>query len=210
MDFVITNPSKKVYIRLNNNGSPETCSRQSAQRFENSKAKNILDHLPRTLKKFHFRLEPILEPIFSRDNEEIIKSIKQNVIETIDYEVSENIFKWIDKFGSCSDVFEEAQNRVKVLIMELEKSDKELLDILHSIEMKPSKDLYGGWKLYKKIRENRKNRRSIKDEILIIQNVLEKIDFTCLNRDKIQKAINGLFDRKYTFRIVEEENSNDL
>ena len=38
MDYLITNPSQKVFIRLNQNGSPEICNKQAAQKFENSKA----------------------------------------------------------------------------------------------------------------------------------------------------------------------------
>lgn len=59
--------------------------------------------------------------------------------------------------------------------------------------------------LYKEIKANRKNRRIIKDELLIIQNVLEKVDSFWLSREQIQKAIDGLFKRKYSFRIIEEE-----
>ena len=92
--------------------------------------------------------------------------------------------------------------------MELDRLDQELIDILHNIELESSKDLYGDWILYKRVRNNRKKRRVLKDEILIIKNVLEKIDPSCLNRSRIQKAIDGLFKRKYTYRIVEEEKYN--
>ncbi len=54
MDYVITNPRKKLYIRMDKNSFPETGTKQMAQRFESSKARNILDSLPKTLKKFHF------------------------------------------------------------------------------------------------------------------------------------------------------------
>lgn len=56
-----------------------------------------------------------------------------------------------------------------------------MLDILHSIEFEPPKDLYGGWQIYKAIWENRKRRRDIKDETLIINNVLEEIKPECLD-----------------------------
>ena len=63
MDYVITNPTKKLFIRLNKNGAPETCGEQMAQRFESSKARNIVDHLPKTMTKFNFVVEPIPELI---------------------------------------------------------------------------------------------------------------------------------------------------
>ena len=80
-----------------------------------------------------------------------------------------------------------------------------MIDILHIIEIEKSKDLYGGWKEYKDIRTNREKRRSIKDELFIVENVLKKIDSSHLQRERIQKAVDGLFNRKYNFRIIEED-----
>lgn len=217
MNYVIVN-NKDLCIRLNKTGCPEICSRNNAQSFESSKAKNILDNLPKTFKKFNFRVEPIPDAIFTDTNKNIENSTLENT--TIkkrkqlksgnSYEVSEDIISWVDRFGLCYDTLDEANEKVKTLIKILEKSDDELLDILHIIEIEPPKDLYGGWLLYKRIRENRKKRRSIKDEIMIIENVLENIDRTYLNRDRIRKAIDGLFKRKYRFRIIEEEENSDL
>ena len=56
LDYIIANSSNNVYIKLNENGSPITCSKQDAQHFESSKARNILDNLPKTMKKFHFKV----------------------------------------------------------------------------------------------------------------------------------------------------------
>ncbi len=39
MDYVIVNANKNVYIRLNDKGSPETCTKQAAQKFENLRQK---------------------------------------------------------------------------------------------------------------------------------------------------------------------------
>lgn len=140
---------------------------------------------------------------------------KKKVINTIDtareeYIPSKNITRWIDKFGTCEDILNEAKRREKQIFKEIENVDKELLDILHIIEIEKSKDLYGGWKIYKMIRKNRKKRRELKDEILIVENVLREIDPSCFQREKVIKAIKGLFGRKYTFRIIEEENINDM
>ena len=65
--------------------------------------------------------------------------------------------------------------------------------------------MYHGWLMYKKLREDRTKRREMKDELLIIDNVLRQIDPSSVSRANTQKAIDGLFDRKYTFRIVEDE-----
>lgn len=39
MDYMITNQDKKIYIRLNGNGTPETCVKSAAQKFTDAKAK---------------------------------------------------------------------------------------------------------------------------------------------------------------------------
>lgn len=70
MDYVITNSNNKVFIRLGENGFPETCAKQKAQRFKSSKARNILDNLPKTMKKFHFRVEPIPEIISEKGKDQ--------------------------------------------------------------------------------------------------------------------------------------------
>lgn len=209
MDYLITNPSKKVFIRLDDNGRPETCDRETAQKFESSKAKNIVDHLPKTLKRFHFKAQAFPE-ITSQVNKNIVQEIEKNIIQgNVDYEVTENITQWIDKFGSCADVLEEAKERQKLLLQQLEDVDNKLLDILHRIELELPKDLYHGWLLYKEIKTNRKNRRVIKDELIIIQDVLEKVNSFWLSRERIQKAVDGLFKRKYRFRIIDEEEVQD-
>lgn len=209
MDYIITNPNKQVFIRLDNNGRPETCGRETAQKFESSKAKNIVDHLPKTLKRFHFRAQAIPE-ITPQVNKNIVQEMEKNIIQgNVDYEVTENITQWLDKFGSCADMLEDAKERQKLLLQHLDDTDNKLVDILHRIELEPPKDLYHGWLLYKDIKTNRKNRRVIKDELIIIQDVLEKVNSFWLSRERIQKAIDGLFKRKYRFRIVEKDEKTE-
>lgn len=203
MDYVIKN-HKNLYIRLNKNGIPVTCSEHEKTLFEQSKAKNILDSLPRTLKKLQFRVEAI--PDIQKNK----KSIGEKDCKREEYVVSENITRWIEKFGKCGDILSEAEEREKILLVALKDNDKELVDILHIIEIEKPKDMFTGWQLYKRIRNNRVERRSIKDELLIVENVLDQIkNVSCFHRDKIQKAINGLFTRKYTFRVVEEEETEN-
>lgn len=51
-----------------------------------------------------------------------------------------------------------------------------------------------------------KNRRNLKDEMVIIHNVIAEVDTTKVSKERTQKAINGLFSRKYRYRIVGIEN----
>lgn len=208
MDYVIKN-NRNLYIKLDKNGTPVSCLEKERALFEYSKAKNILKGLPKSLQKFGFKVVPIPD-IMPVINKQVVNIIKEKAIESNDYELSDNISRWVEKFGMCSDVFSEAKQSLQELQTALDNFDKELLDILHIIELEPSKDLYRGWKLYKRIRENRRGRRAAKDEILIIENVIKEIDPKYLERKNIQKSIDGLFKRKYKFRIVEiEEEAED-
>lgn len=204
VDYVIKS-RKGVFIKLNENGLPVTCSEHEKGIFEYSKATNIVKSLKKSLKKLNFKVEPISDIITPQINKEVVHIVKRKVIESNDYKVSENVTRWIDRFGNCYDVLKDAEQMLKNLVTELENCDKELLDILHSIELELPKDLYGGWQIYKAIRENRKRRRDIKDETIIINNVLEEVNPSCLNRNRIKKAVDGLIGRKYKFRVIEEE-----
>ena len=208
MDYVIRN-NKNLYIKLNKEGAPVSCPEHERTLFEQSKAKNILKGLPKNLRRFNFKVEAVPD-IQPQINKKVVNKIKKKVIENSNYEISDNILRWIDRFGGCYDVLKDAEQTLTDLISELEKSEQELLDILHSIELEPPKDLYNSWLIYKAIRENRKKRRAMKDEATIITNVLEEINPSCLNRQRTQKAIDGLFGRKYKFRIIEEEETESV
>lgn len=196
LDYVIKN-HKNVYIRLSENGKPVTCCEGDKALFEYSKARNIVESLPKTLRRLNFKVICIPD---TRQSKKYIQKDKR--------EVSDDIKRWVEKFGTCGDTINEAKERLDFLVNELKIIDGEFIDILHIIELENSKDLYGGWLKYKHIRQNRERRREIKDEILIIENVLEEINPSSLRRDRIQKAVDGLLNRKYTFRIVEEETVN--
>ena len=204
MDCVITNKQKRLYIKLDK-GKPVTCSSVNAQRFEESKARNILDSLPKPLRRLGFSVEFVPEIVPKAIPNNITS--EGNVLENESrYQPSEEINRWIDDFGKCGDIISEAEIRKEELKVRQSELDKELSDLLHIIEIEKSKDLYNGWKVYKKIRENRIHRREVKDELLIIQNVLSQIkDPEVFKRDRVQKAVDGLSNRKYTFRIVETE-----
>lgn len=208
MDYVIKN-NKKVFIRLDKNGMPVPCSERDKALFEYSKAKNIMEHIPKTMKKMRFKVEAV--PEIKPKEEKKVNGISDDSISREEYIPSDNITRWVEKFGTCDDIISEAKSREEQLLEELKISDSELLDILHIIEIEKPKDMFGAWQLYKKIKDNRKKRRTIKDELLIIEDVLENVsNISCFHREKIQKAINGLFTRKYTFRVIEEDEKNEV
>lgn len=199
MDYVIKN-HKNVYIRLNKNGAPVTCAEHEKTLFEQSKAKNILDSLPKTLRRLNFKVEAIPDIVVKDTSIQIEKKQIQNV----NYSISDNLQQWIEKFGVCDDILKEAQKRKDELIRELSNIDKQFSNLVHEIEFEGKIDLYGGWQERNKIKENREKRRNIKDELFVISNVL-RMDFRNIDRTTIRKVVAGLANRKFTYRIVEEE-----
>ncbi len=57
----------------------------------------------------------------------------------------------------------------------IKRTEGELTDIEHEIELGNSQDLYGGWKLYKQIKELRMQRRQAKNENELLRDMYEYI-----------------------------------
>ena len=202
LDYVIRN-NAGIYIQLDKDGRPVTCVESCKGKFEYNKANNICNSLPKALKRMKFRVE---RDFSTRAAENKIESSKDNLVNREPYELSDNISRWVDIFGECDDKLNQAKEREKELLQLLHQYDDELLDILHIIEIEKPKDMFKGWQIYKRIRESRRKRREVKDELIIIENVLDKFtDISCLHREKVQKAIDGLFSRTYRYRIIEED-----
>ena len=197
MDYIIRN-SNNLYIKLNENGQPVTCGNSQKQLFEYSKAKNICGSLPKTIKKLNFFVEAL--PDIS------IKDISANE-EINTYEPSENVTRWINLLGQCEDVLNEASQRDNELNGELSNVDLKLQDILHTIELSDKCDMYKAWQMINEIRDLRKKRRNIKDEKLVLSGIKSQ-GITYLNRKSVQKCVDGLSNRKYKIRIVEEEDED--
>ena len=195
LDYIIRNKSG-LYVKLNENGTPETCNESQKGLFECSKANNICNSLPKQLKKFNFFVEavPEIQP----------KIDEQNVITTNTYVPSENVTRWINELGRCEDILSEASNRYEELNGELSDVDLKLQDILHNIELCNKCDMYTAWETINCIRELRKKRREIKDEKLVLSGIKTQ-GITYLSRTSVKKCVDGLSKRKYRIRIVEED-----
>ena len=193
MDYVIR--SGKVYIRINK-GKTETCTEKMKGLFSESKAKNILNSLPKTLKRYNFHVEAIPD-------------IQPKIIANNTYKIPESVSQWIDKFGSVGQTLNEAKARSDILITELNTCDDELIDIVHDAELENDMNMYKGYLLYVRLRKNRRRRRELKDELMIISDVLNEINPSHFQKERIQKAVDGLLHRKYKYRVTEvEENDN--
>ena len=96
----------------------------------------------------------------------------------------------------------EALHRKDSLLNQLSKVDQELSDINHYIEF-CNLNAAQGYKAYKMIKDRRIIRRSIKNELDVLNIILsKKISETAT--DEIHKAITGMDNRKYEPRVLNE------
>ena len=194
MDYIIRNKGG-LYVKLNENGTPITCSESQKGLFEYSKANNICNSLPKQLKKFNFFVEAVPD---------IQPKVDQKVITTNTYIPSEKVTRWINKLGQLEDVLNEVDERDEELNGELSDVDLKLQDILHTIELSDKCDMYKAWQMINEIRNLRKQRRNIKDEKFVLSGIKTQ-GITYLSRNSVQKCVDGLSKRKYRIRIIEEE-----
>lgn len=116
--------------------------------------------------------------------------------------IAENIQYWIEKVKGLNGLASEAVHRKNELTDKLSTVDKEICDILHYIEF-CNLNAAQGYKAYKMLKERRIKRRSIKNELQVVDIILgKKISETAT--DEIEKAISGMDKRKYEPRVMTE------
>lgn len=210
MNYVVTNG--KLYIRLNAEGSPVTCSKANAQLFEKDKAENIHKNLPKVLKNFHFVVKPVSksdqEILQNKTNSDNVQSEEKKYIRKDSYIPCDEVVQWIEKSKQCSEFVEDATRRRTILHKKLANVDRELSNCMHQIELEKWKSGCDGYKLYKLEKEILEKRRQIKDELVIIQSVLDNTKCT-IGIKNIEKTFNRLGTRRFEIRIIEDDDFFD-
>ena len=195
--YVITDGSR--WITKNRNGKyvPTTCE-ALADTFGNKEANSVYNNNLSKALKSCFRVMKVDKP------PELVKQITQEKVNenTETPSNSENIQYWIDKVSDLNGLAFEALHRKDDLLSQLSKVDQELSDIDHYIEF-VNLNAAQGYKAYKMIKDRRIIRRSIKNELEVLNIILgKKISETAT--DEIQKAISGMDKRTYEPRVLNE------
>lgn len=202
--MISTNGGRQC-IKLNANGTPVTCPSYEAQLFEYSKAMNIVKSLPKTLHKFHFRVVPVPEQISTNTTGEANAEVQQAempYIENKEYQIPDSVKELLGKIEDYNELLRYLNKRKPSLYNELSNVDCELSNRLHDIELTSSKNACDGYKEYKKIKEVLHKRREIKDELIVVNAILEE-NLKSVNSTRIQKVVDGLSKRKFTIRDVD-------
>jgi hypothetical protein len=127
------------------------------------------------------------------------KELRKNTEKVLDVG---NIQKWLDKIADLNGLAADALHRKAELIEQLSKVDRELSDIAHYIEFN-NLNAAQGYKAYKMEHERRIIRRSIKNEIQVLEIILgKKISETVT--DEINNAVTGMDQRSYEPRELSE------
>ena len=195
--YVITDGSR--WITKNRNGKyvPTTCE-ALADTFGNKEANSVYNNNLSKALKSCFRVMKVDKP------PELVKQITQEKVNenTETPSNSENIQYWIDKISDLNGLASEALHRKDNLLSQLSKIDQELSDIDHYIEF-VNLNAAQGYKAYRMIKDRRIIRRSIKNELDVLNIILgKKISETAT--DEIQKVIYGMDKRTYEPRVLNE------
>ena len=195
--YVITDGTRWIMRDRRGKYVPTSCE-ALADTFGNKEANSILqNNLSKALKSC-FHLQKIDKP------PELVKQITQEKVnENTETPLhSENIQYWVDKVSGLNGLASEASHRKDNLLSQLSKIDQELSDINHYIEF-VNLNAAQGYKAYKMIKDRRIKRRSIKNELDVLNIILgKKISETAT--DEIQKAISGMDKCTYEPRVLNE------
>ena len=195
--YVITDGTRWIMRDRKGKYVPTSCE-ALADVFTNKQATGIFQsNLSKALKSV-FRVQKIDEP------PKLIKQISQETVQENTEKVStaENVQRWIDKIEGLNGLATEALHRKDELVQQLSKVDQELSDVNHYIEF-CNLNAAQGYKAYKMIKDRRIKRRSIKNELQVVDIILsKKICETAT--DEIQKAIAGMDQRTYEPRGLNE------
>lgn len=196
-NYVITDGTRWIMKDRNGKYVPTSCE-SFADIFSKKQAENI----------YKSSLTKALRGVFhvEKTSEEVPAQVKpvtdKDIEETGKVMVSEDIKYWLDKATDMSNIANEAINRKRKLCQELSLVDKELCDILHYIEF-CNLNAAQGYKAYKMVKERRILRRKIKDEISILDSILDqKVSQTTKNT--IQKTAENMDKRTYEPRVLKE------
>lgn len=195
--YIITDGTRWIMQDRHGRYVPTSCE-ALADVYSNKQADSILKNSLSKALKSCFHVERIDElPAF-------IKQVTQEDIqENVELpSIAQNIKYWVDKIEGLNGLASEALRRKKELIEQLSKVDQELTDVDHYIELKKL-NAAQGYKAYKMIKERRIKRRSIKNELEVLNIILgKKISDTA--SDEIQKVIVGMDKRTYKPRVLNE------
>lgn len=182
--YVITD--KTVYLKTCG-GHKVVNSLGEAGKYKFDKANNIIKSMPTELREYSWQIE-----CATVSKSAIIDtSTGNNFNYDLDYEISR-----MEKFAK------DLKEQEKILIAKLQKMEFKIVDLEHYVEFYNA-DMYSAWKYYKLFQDVMRERRCIKDEIAIINYILNS-NMKSASNNLLSKAVSRLNERQYSPRVLKD------
>lgn len=212
LPYVITDGDKVYLFRDNRGNFIPTTNKNVADIWESKqKAVNVLNScVNKNLRDRYMVMEievekpkKTVEQVIKVRSYENLKPNNEAAKRIINSPIVDNDLETIkDKLAKLYNYVQSSEERQKELANALSDVDKEISDIHHYIEFGKF-NCYQGWLAFSMLRNRLKQRRKIKDELTIINQLGESIiDLNALNN--IQKGIERLDSRTYQPRRLNE------
>lgn len=196
-EYIITDGSRFIYRNHSGKYVPAP-SEAMADIYSRRQADSIFNHqLSKALKKV-FHIEKY-DKVPNNVKQVSVKDLENNVEKA---SIADNIQLWIDRVSDMNGLAVDASNRKDVLLQQLSDIDKEISDIMHYIEFSKL-NAAQGYKAFKMIKDRRIKRRSIKNELNIVEVILSKKFNDSISKE-IMKAVENMDKRTYEPRVLKE------
>lgn len=192
--YIITDGERFIYCNHSGKFVP-TSSEAMADIYTKKQADGICKNsLPKALKSI-FYVEKYDSPPDS------IKQVSQIDLKnnTEKVMIAENIQVWLDKINDMNGLVKDAKRRKDILEKQLQQLEDEKLDIEHYIEFQ-NLNAAQGYKASKELKTCRVKRRSVKNELAVIDIILE-LQMKEAVSSKVYQKIEELDNRTYKPRV---------
>lgn len=192
--YIITDGTRFIYKNRSGKFVP-VASEAMADIFTKKQAEGIYKN----------SLSKVLKTIFYVKKYDItpnnVKQVSQHDLlnNTEKVMVSDNIQIWLNKIDDMNGLVEEAKKRKEILEKQLHALEDEKNDIEHYIEFQ-NLNAAQGYKASKELKICRIKRRSVKNELMVINIILDQ-KMKELVISEIYQRIKGLDNRTYSPRI---------
>lgn len=163
--------------------------------FNRKQAERVLNNSLSKALRTTFHVEKYDKPL-ENVKQVTKKELERNTEKVI---VSANIQKWLDRISDLNGLIKEVKTRKEQLMNQLHRFEDELMDIEHYIEFS-NLNAAQGYRASKEIKECRMKRRSVKNELFVLDIILEQRTNEIIS-EEIQKVIQGLDRRTYKPRV---------
>lgn len=178
-----------------------TYGESMADVYTKGKAEAIFhNQLPKALRTI-FRVEQVKTVVATTKPIKVLSSsdIKENTERVMNTDYAQ---MWLERLNMLNDMVTDAKERRELLRAEQKIVDGQIQDELHYIEFARC-NAYQGWLSWKRLQTLRQQRRSIKNELSVLDTILNK-QVGQVSTNDIHKAIEKLDNRHYSPRVLGE------